>query len=92
MRMRAAYSPCKLYIDGIFDLVVGDYLRTSGGSAYLVQAIRQNRKRAFRRHLECVRWPVEEIPGDAVVHELHWYKRHPRAARPLLPHCRCALP
>jgi hypothetical protein len=75
MLARAPYTPCKLYVDGIFGLAVGHYLRTPGGSAYLVQEMRQNSKRPYRRHLDCVRWPVAEIPADATVHELHWYKR-----------------
>ncbi len=72
------YTPCKLFIDGIFDLAVGHFLKTPAGSAYLVQGIRQNSRRAHRRHLECVRWPLAEIPEDAAVHELHWYARAKR--------------
>lgn len=76
---RQPYTPCRLYIDGIFALQVGDFLVTNGGSAYLVQGIRQNSRRPHRRHLQCVRWPREEIPGGATVHELTWYKRRRRA-------------
>jgi hypothetical protein len=56
-------------------LRAGDYLKTPGGSAYLVQALRVNRKRPYRRHLDCLRWPIDEIPVDARVHPLFWYKR-----------------
>lgn len=80
---RPPYTPCKIYIDGIFDLQEGHFLRTPGGSAYLVQGIRQNRRRAYRRHLQCVRWPIDDIPGGATVHELHWYRRETRRGRPL---------
>jgi hypothetical protein len=72
---RTPYSPCKLYYDGARDLRAGDYLKTPGGSAYLVQALRVNRKRPYRRHLDCLRWPIDEIPVDARVHPLFWYKR-----------------
>jgi hypothetical protein len=77
------YSTCKLFFDGARDLSVGDYLLTPGGSAYLVQSIRQNRNRAYRKHLECLRWPKAEIPAGVRVHALHWYRREKRAARSL---------
>lgn len=37
---RQPFTPCKLYIDGADGLSAGDYIVTSGGSAYLVQATR----------------------------------------------------
>lgn len=80
---RAPYTPCRIYVDGIPELKVGDYLRTPGGSAYLVQEMRQNQNRPERRHLTCLRWPPAEIPDDAVIYELHWYQRGKRAARRL---------
>jgi hypothetical protein len=43
--VKKPYTPCKLFIDGLPALDVGDYLRTSAGSAYLVQSIRQNRNK-----------------------------------------------
>ena len=77
--MRAqAYTPCKLYYDGAQDLQVGDFLETPAGSAYLIQSVRRNKKRAYRQHLECLRWPVKEIPAKATVHPLHWYRRKKR--------------
>lgn len=75
MTTRAPYTPCKLYYDGARDLNAGDYLRTPAGSAYLVQAVRQNRNRPLRKHLDCLRWPQSEIPAEAKVHPLYWYKR-----------------
>lgn len=81
---RAPYTECKLYVDGIPQLQVGDYLRTPGGSGYLVQQIRPHRVRTYRRNLRCLRWPVDEIPADAVVHELHWYPRTKKRARRLV--------
>ena len=69
------YTPCKLYYDGWQEIEVGDFLKTPAGSAYLIQSIRQNKNKPYRRHLECLRWPVDEIPEGATVHPLHWYKR-----------------
>ena len=83
MLRSSPYSACKLYYDGAVDLVVGNYLLTPGGSAYLVQSIRQNRNRAYRKHLSCLRWPKAEIPSEATVYPLHWYPRTKRAARTL---------
>jgi hypothetical protein len=83
MRTRAPYTPCKLFYDGAADLKVGHYLKTPAGSAYLVQSVRQNRNRPYRQHLECLRWPVVEIPKRARVHPLYWYPRKKKAARRL---------
>lgn len=82
-RTRQPFTPCKLYYDGAKDLEVGDYLRTPAGSAYLVQGVRRNRNRTYRQHLQCVRWPVDEIPAEAMVHPLHWYARKRKSGRTL---------
>lgn len=78
-RSRAPYTECRLYVDGIPDLVPGDYLVTHGkrgyGSAYLVLDIRPSRVRSARRNLLCQRWPLAEIPAGADFHELRWYPR-----------------
>ena len=79
----APYTSCKLFIDGVPTLKIGDYLRTPAGSAYLVQAMRTNRNRAYRRHLSCLRWPAAEIPADATVYPLHWYSRNKKSGRSL---------
>lgn len=73
--MRQPYTECGLFVDGIFALEVGHYLRTAGGSGYYVSRIRQSRTKPHRRNLRCIRTPVAEIPADATVHELRWYKR-----------------
>ena len=78
---REPYTSCKLYVDGMPALEVGHYLRTPGGSGYFVAELRQHRTRPQRRNLRCLRWPVNEIPDDATVHELHWYRRIKRPAR-----------
>lgn len=73
-----AYTPCKLFYDGASNLQVGDFLETPAGSAYLIQSIRQNKNKAYRQHLGCLRWPAKEIPDMAAVHPLYWYKRKKR--------------
>ena len=78
---RAPYTECQLYVDGMPSLQVGHYIRTRGGSGYWVTGMRQNKRRPQRRHLRCLRWPVEEIPPDATVHELVWYSRSRRKSR-----------
>jgi hypothetical protein len=80
---RAPYTDCRIYIDGVPELKVGDYLRTPGGSAYLVTEMRQNARRPHRRHLRCLRWPVAEVPDDATIFEFHWYKRASKRTRRL---------
>ncbi len=77
---RPPYTPCKLYVDGLPLLRSGDYITTSGGSAYLVQAVRPSPSIPRRRYLDCVRWPIAEIPDDAQTWILTWYKR-PRRGR-----------
>jgi hypothetical protein len=83
MRRRPAYSPCRLFYDGARGLAPGHFLKTPGGSAYLVQSMRPSKSRPRRMYLDCLRWPIEEIPADAIVHPLHWYKRARRRARAL---------
>lgn len=78
MGARAPYTPCKLYIDEADGLEVGDYITTAGGSAYLVQTLRISSKRPERRHLQCLRWPLAEIPEDARCWTIHWYSRNKR--------------
>ena len=80
---RQPYTECKLYVDGIPQLQVGQYLRTPGGSAYCVTEIRQSPSRPMRRNLRCLRWPVSEIPADAKVWDLHWYARRKKQSRRL---------
>lgn len=83
MRTKPAYSQCKIYVDGCPELEVGDYMFTRGGSGYRVQSIRQDGKRAQRRHLTCLRWPIDEIPPDARVWEFTWYARKKKRATTL---------
>lgn len=72
---REPFTPCKLYIDGASDLSAGDYIITSGGSAYLVQRTRPSPSRPDRLYLDCLRWPPEQIPADAMCYRLNWYRR-----------------
>lgn len=78
-----AYTPCRLYYEGLRALNVGDYLVTPGGSAYLITSIRPSRTRPHRKHLECLRWPLAELPDRARTHPLYWYRRERRGRRSL---------
>lgn len=69
------YTACKLYIDGAEGLAVGDFIVTSGRSAYLVQSLRPSPSRPERRYLQCLRWPIDKIPDDARCYQLNWYRR-----------------
>lgn len=81
MRSREPGTPCKLYVDGIPQLQPGDFITTTGGSAYLVQSLRPSPSIPHRRYLACVRWPIDEIPADARRWEIRWYRRPKRRAR-----------
>jgi hypothetical protein len=70
-----AFTPCKLYIDGADGMGAGDYILTSGGSAYLVQASRRSPSKPERLYLDCLRWPSDGIPQDARCYQLNWYRR-----------------
>lgn len=72
---REPFTPCKLYIDGATGLSSGDFIVTSGGSAYLVQATRPSPSKPERLYLKCLRWPPGEIPEDAKCYHLNWYRR-----------------
>lgn len=74
MLRKPPYSECRIFYDGQV-VEIGHYLRTPAGSAYRIQNIRQDRRRVYRRHLTCLRWPVDEIPAEATVHPLYWYPR-----------------
>lgn len=78
---RQPYTECSLYVDGMPRLQVGDYIRTRGGSGYLVTEMKQSREKPHRRNLRCLRWPVDDFPADATVFELHWYPRDRKPAR-----------
>lgn len=75
---RTPYSPCKLYYDAAVVVSEGHYLLTPAGSGYFVTGVRQDGKRAHRKHLSCLRWPAAEIPEGATVHNLVWYTRKKR--------------
>lgn len=72
---RAPYTECKLYIDGADGLAVGDFIVTPAGSAYLIQTLRINKNKPYRKHMQCLRWPIAEIPADAICYTLRWYRR-----------------
>lgn len=72
---RAPYTPCKLYVDGAEGISVGDFIVTAAGSAYLVQTLRVNKNKPYRKHMDCLRWPRAEVPEDARCYTLTWYRR-----------------
>lgn len=74
MSRKQPYTPCKLYIDGADGIAVGDFIVTTR-SAYLVQSLRTNRNRPERKHMDCMRWPISEVPGDARCFTMTWHKR-----------------
>ena len=74
-RTRQPYTPCKLYVDGADGIDVGDFITTAAGSAYLVQTLRVSRTRPERKHMACLRWPIDLIPDDAKRYQLTWYRR-----------------
>lgn len=82
-RIGEPYTPCKLFYDGFASLEPGHFLKTPAGSAYKIVSVRLNRNRAYRQHVECLRWPAAEIPRRAKVHPLHWYPRNKKRGRSL---------
>jgi hypothetical protein len=74
-RAKLPYTSCKLYVDGADGIAVGDYIVTSGGSAYLIQSLRLSPSRPERKYMHCLRWPIAEVPPDARCYQLTWYKR-----------------
>lgn len=60
----------------------GDYVVTAKGtSAYLVVKARRMRSRVPDRWaLRCIRIHPDDVPGDARVHPLQWYRRDRRRA------------
>lgn len=73
--VKAPYTPCKLYVDGVDGIAVVDYITTAAGSAYLVQTLKVGRSRPERKHMDCLRWPIAEVPADARCYQLTWHKR-----------------
>lgn len=72
---KAPYTPCKLYVGGAEGITVGDFITTAAGSAYLVQTLRVSRTRPERKLMDCLRWPIAEVPPDARCYQLTWYRR-----------------
>lgn len=72
---RQPFTSCKLYIDGADGLSIGDYIVTSGGSAYLVQSTRRSPSKPERLYLKCLRWIPDQIPIGAKCYKLNWYRR-----------------
>lgn len=81
MNRRQPYTPCKLYVDGAEGIAVGDFITTAGGSAYLVQTLRVSRTKPERKHMECLRWPLADVPPEARCFTLAWYARKSRKSQ-----------
>lgn len=60
--------------------VEGDFIVSSGGSAYFVLTARKVRSEKWpvRYALRCARVRATDIPEDAKVHPLYWYRRDRR--------------
>lgn len=70
MLRRPPFTPCKLHVDGAEGIAVGDYITTAAGSAYLVQTLRLSRTRPEGKHMDCLRWPIAEVPPDSRCYQL----------------------
>lgn len=75
IRNKGDGSSCMLYVDGLPALAVGHYLRTDGGSVYEVIGIRPSPGIKGRRYLRCIRTAPADVPSEARVWTLHWYRR-----------------
>ncbi len=76
--MKAPGEAASLYWDGWHLASEGDYIRTKTGRTYLITHVRvqEKGKHAGRQHLKTiVMAPDHVVEEDAVVHEIHWYKR-----------------
>lgn len=94
MLARQPYTPAKIFVDfGVYRGAAkrchcnpGCYVVSRGPrarAAYLVQSVRESKTVPGRRHLAVLRWPREEVPNGACVHDLHWYPREAKRAQRL---------
>ncbi len=61
------------------DMHKRDRARLENEQRRIEREITELKNRPYRRHLVCLRWPVDKIPPDSTVHPLHWYARKKRA-------------
>ena len=73
--MTFAARPARLYYDSPRGVEPGHFLRSNGGSLYLVRAVRRSPTVRFRKYLTVARLGRADPPPDAVVHPLYWYSR-----------------
>jgi hypothetical protein len=66
-----------LYYDSPRLIEVGDYLRTPKRRCYLIDSLRRQLKgkHAGRWHIKAIVVAEADIPADALVHPLMWYRR-----------------
>lgn len=73
-RPEQLFTPTKLYYDGR-PVKPGEFLRSSGGSVYLIERVRPSPSRPRRRYLDVLRYDPVQVPATAMVHRLFWYPR-----------------
>jgi hypothetical protein len=78
--MKPLFTPTTLYYDSPRRVTPGHFLRSSGGSVYLIERVRSSPTRRQRKYLDVLRYDPAQVPVDAVVHPLFWYKRRRRRA------------
>lgn len=76
-RSEQFFTPTKLYYDGRA-VKPGEFLRSSGGSVYLIERVRQSPTKRYRRYLDVLRWDPAQLSSEDVVYPLYWYPRRRR--------------
>lgn len=74
----------RLFYDALDrEVMVGDVIRTGTGRCYLVLGIRRQTRgqHVGRWHTRCAVISPEDVPEDAVIHPVTWYRRPRRAHR-----------
>lgn len=66
-----------LHYDSSCTVAKSDVIRTGTGRCYLITAVRRQEQgiHAGRWHLRAVVIDPDNVPNDAIVHPLWWYRR-----------------
>lgn len=66
-----------IYMDTSRDIASGDVIRTRSGRYYLVDVVREQQRgiHVGRKHMRVVVIDARDVPDDAVIHPLLWYRR-----------------
>lgn len=76
MSRRPLNTEARLYVDGMPTLALGHYIVTANGkTGYFVTRMRPSPTIAGRRYLVVLRTDPAQIPEEATVHRLRWYRR-----------------